>query len=182
MIVHSILVLAQEETTEFHAPNTWLPEAAEILWGTLAFVIIAVLLWKLAAKPIGKAMRSRTDRIANTIDSAAKAKTDAEAEATRIRRNLTDIDAERARIAADAAETAERMRVEGLARNDAEVMDLEARAASDLDTLKTRAASELQEQVARWSADATERIVVSQLDDAAIERLTEDYIAKVGRS
>ena len=74
------------------------------------------------------------------------------------------------------------MRVEGIARNDAEVAELEARADADIATLRGRASGELQAQVAAWAAEATERIVVASLDNATTQRLIEDYIAKVGAS
>jgi F-type H+-transporting ATPase subunit b len=177
-----LALLAADENGRFEAPNKWFPEAAEILWGIIAFVIIVGLLWKLAYPPIAKAMRGRTQRIADELESSAKAKADAEAEVTQIRRDLADVDTERARIRAEATETAERLRVEGIIRNDAEVAALEARAASDVGALRSRATGELQSQVAAWSADATERIVVSELDDATLERLVEDTIAKIGAS
>lgn len=174
------LFAAEGGTTEFHADNTWLPESSEILWGTIAFLIILFLLIKFAAKPIGASLKARTERIANEIESAAKARTDAEADVARVRQNLADVDAERTRILAGADETAQRMRVDGLARNDAEVDDLEARADADIATLRGRASGELQAQVAAWASEATERIVVASLDNATTQRLIEDYIAKVG--
>jgi F-type H+-transporting ATPase subunit b len=181
-LLATVAVFAQEAEPKFEAENKWFPEAAEILWGTIAFVIIVVLLWKLAYPPIAKAMRGRTQRIADELEGAEKAKADAEAEVTRIRQNLADVDTERARILADATQTAERLRVDGVIRNDAEVADLEARAVADIAALRTRATSELQRQVATWSAEGTERIVLSQLDDETLERLVEDAIAKIGVS
>jgi F-type H+-transporting ATPase subunit b len=180
-VLAAIAVFAQEDHgTEFEAPNKWLPEAAEVLWGTIAFVVIVVLLWKFAYPPIAKAMRGRTQRIADDLENAEQARVDAEAEVARIRRNLDDVDAERARIVGEANETAQRLRVDGVIRNDAEVADLEARAGADIGALRIRATSELQRQVATWSGDATERIVLSQLDDETVERLVEDAIAKIG--
>jgi F-type H+-transporting ATPase subunit b len=181
-LLATVAVFAQEAEPKFEAENKWFPEAAEILWGTIAFVIIVVLLWKLAYPPIAKAMRGRTQRIADELEGAERAKDDAEAEVTQIRQNLADVDAERARILADATQTAERLRVDGVIRNDAEVADLEARAVADIAALRTRATSELQRQVATWSAEGAERIVLSQLDDETLERLVEDAIAKIGAS
>jgi F-type H+-transporting ATPase subunit b len=181
-VVATLTLFAQETTTEFHAENKWFPESAEIIWGTIAFVIIVALLWKLAAKPIGASMRGRTDRIAKEIDTAATARADAEADVAQIRQSLADVETERARILAEAAETAERLRLEGVARNDAEVLELEARAETDIQALRSRAGSELQAQVAAWAGEATEQIIVAQLDDATLQRLVEDYIAKVGAS
>ena len=141
-----------------------------------------MLLWKVAAKPIMKAMHGRTDRIANEIEGAAQARASAEAEVAQIRQSLADVETERARILAEAAETAERLRIEGLARNDAEVAELEARAEADIQSLRGRAGSELQAQVASWAGEATERIITAKLDEATLQRLIEDYIAKVGAS
>jgi F-type H+-transporting ATPase subunit b len=181
-LIAAVAVFAQEAEPKFEAENKWFPEAAEILWGTIAFVIIVALLWKLAYPPIAKAMRGRTQRIADELEGAEKAKADAEGEVTRIRQNLADVDTERARILADATQTAERLRVDGVVRNDAEVADLEARAVADIAAMRTRAMSELQRQVATWSGEGTERIVLSQLDDETLERLVEDAIAKIGAS
>ena len=74
-VLASIALFAQETTTEFHAENKWFPESAEIIWGTIAFVIIVG-----AAVQVGrpsrsmKAMQGRTDRIADEIEGAADAR------------------------------------------------------------------------------------------------------------
>jgi F-type H+-transporting ATPase subunit b len=180
-VLASLVLFAQEET-KFEAPNKWLPENAEILWGTISFLIIVFLLWKFAAGPIAKSLKGRTQRIAEQIESAAETKAEAEAEVAAIRQNLADAGTERERMLAEANETAERLRVEGVARNDAEVADLEARAAADLVTMRNRAMSELQGQIAQWAGQATERIIMSQLDDATLDRLVEEEIAKIGAS
>jgi F-type H+-transporting ATPase subunit b len=181
-VLGSLLVLAAEDTTRFEAPNKWLPEGAEILWGTLAFVIIVVLLWKFAKLPIQQSIRGRSERIGKEIDSAATARADAEAELNRVRHNLANIDSERARIVSDATQSAESIRADGIVRNDAEVVELDARADADIEASRGRAASDLQAQVAAWAGEVTERGVVAHLDDAAQQRLIEDFIAKVGAS
>ena len=178
----SAALFAAESSTEFHAENTWLPESSEIIWGSIAFFIILFLVIKFAAKPIGASLKARTERIAKEIEDAATARADAESEVGRVRQSLADVDTERSHILSTAAETGERMRVEGIARNDAEVAELEARADADIETLRGRASGELQAQVAAWSAEATERIVLASLDNATTQRLIEDYIAKVGAS
>ncbi len=181
-VLGSIALFAAEGGTEFHAENTWFPEASEILWGTIAFLIVVFILVKFAGKPIAASLRGRTQKIAKEIDDAATARSDAEAEVARVRQSLADVDTEKAGILAAAAETAQRMRVEGIARNDAEVADLEARAEADIATIRSRAAGELQAQVAAWASEATERVVLASLDEATLQRLAEDYIAKVGAS
>jgi F-type H+-transporting ATPase subunit b len=175
-----LALFAAEEGHEFQAESKWWPEGSELLWGTLSFLIILFVLIKFAWPPIKKGMATRTERIAKDIDTAARSRADAEALATRITADLRDVDAERGRLLQEAEQTAARVRAEGVARNDAEVVDLEARAEADLAALGGRVNQELQDQVARWSAEAAERIVVSRLDPAVQSDLVEAFIAHVG--
>jgi F-type H+-transporting ATPase subunit b len=178
----TLFVLAAEDTTKFEAPNKWFPEGAEILWGTLAFLIIVYLLWRFARLPIRQSLRGRTERIGKELDNAATARADAEAELSKVRQDLADIDSERARIVSDANQSAERIRADGLVRNDAEVAELGARAQADIEASRGRAATDLQAQVAAWAAEAADRAVVAHLDAATQQRLVEEFISKVGAS
>jgi F-type H+-transporting ATPase subunit b len=173
-------VFAAEDGHEFQAASKWWPEGSELLWGTISFVIIVVFLVKFAGPAIKKGMQARTDRIAKELDTAARSRADAEALATRITADLRDVDAERGRLLQEAEQTAARVRAEGIARNDNEVVELEARAEADLAALGGRVNQELQDQVARWSAEAAERIVVARLDPAVQSDLVEAFIAHVG--
>jgi F-type H+-transporting ATPase subunit b len=173
----SSVVLA---STEFQAKNTWLPEAAEVLWGTVAFIVVAgVLIWK-AGPPIKKAMSDRTERIRREIDGAQRLKLEAEGAAAEIRRSKGDIAAERARILAEADLTAQRVLTDGRQRLEEEVAELEERTLEEIHASRSRLVDELQAQVASLAAEATERIVLANLDDATLEGLVEQYIARVG--
>ena len=44
--MHPLLLLAAEEAQK--APNPILPDTNEMIWGTLAFLILLVAMWKLA--------------------------------------------------------------------------------------------------------------------------------------
>ncbi len=81
----------------------WLwPEQAELIYGTIASLLIFGALCKFAGPAIKKAMADRTQGIQTELDESAAAKTEAEAEAARIRQAAGDIDAERQRLFADA--------------------------------------------------------------------------------
>ena len=80
----------------------FLPETAELIWGTAASVIIFAALFKFAGPAIKKAMAARTERIQAELDASAAAKADAETEAANIRRAAGDIESERQRLLADA--------------------------------------------------------------------------------
>jgi len=181
-VLAGLLVFAQEstETETFHAHSPLWPETLEIIWGGTAFLVVAFMLWKLALPAIKSAMQARSDRVQRELDNAAKAKADADAQAADIRARLGDIDAERARMLADADQTAARVLSEGRTRLEAEVVDLQAKTDADLAMAGSRLAGEVEGQVGQMAAGAAEKLVVDQLDDATVQRLIEDFIANIG--
>ncbi|MET0324630.1 MAG: hypothetical protein ABW219_05345 [Ilumatobacteraceae bacterium] len=163
--------------------KSWIwPEQAELIYGTIASVIIiGALVWK--AGPLAKkAFAARTDRVQAELDDSAKAKTDADANSTRIRQALGDIDGERRRLLADADAQAEQLLVDGRARLEAEIADLEAKADADIASAAGRTSDELRSEIARLASAAADRVVERSIDADTQQRLIEDYIARVGAS
>lgn len=157
-----------------------LPERAEYVYGGLASIIIFGLLYKLAGPPIKKAFAARTERIQNELDKSAAARRDAEEEAGRIRSALGDIEAERARILAEADAQAAKLLQEGRARIEVEMRDMQTKAEADIAAATSRSSDELRAEIARLSSVAAERAVSSALDDGTKQGLIEDFISKVG--
>jgi F-type H+-transporting ATPase subunit b len=174
------IFLAEEGHSATEAHHWWLPETKEIIWGGLAFLIVFGFLWWKAGPAIKQMLHNRTARIQKALDDAASAKADADRAAAQITANLGNLDAEKARIVSDAHAAAEQLKVDGMVRNDVEVAELEAKADADIAVGASRVSNELQAQVATLSSDAAERIVQAQLDDATLQDLVEQYIAKVG--
>jgi F-type H+-transporting ATPase subunit b len=174
------LLAAEEDPSRTHS---WLwPEGAEILWGSLAFAVVAYLLWKFGWPQAKQMMEARTARVEQQLEDAGSAKAEAENAAAETRRKLGDIESERSRLLRDADEQAQRLLIDGRARLEHEVAELRAKAESDIAAARNRAVSELQGEVARLAAEATDRLVVSALDGDLQEKLVEDFIARVGAS
>lgn len=162
----------------------WLwPAQAELIYGSIASILIFGALFKFAGPAIKKAMADRTDRIQTELDESAAAQAAAEAEAADIRKAAGDIDAERQRLFAEADAQAETLLADGRERLEAEVAELEARADADLAAASGRANDELRAEISRLAAAATDRVLADGvLDDAAQQQLIENFIAKVGQS
>jgi len=175
----SILSAAEDQSLTKHA---FLPEKAEYIYGTIASVVIFVLLFKLAGPAIKKGLSDRTERIDKELLQAFNAKAQSESEAAKVRADKGDIAAERARLLADADATADTMLADGRTRLDAEVADLEAKATADIATGNARVSGELQNEVAALAAAATHRVLAGGLDAATHQDLIESFIVKVGAS
>jgi F-type H+-transporting ATPase subunit b len=173
-----LAILAAEDPTQTHH---WLwPEGNELLWGTLAFLIVFAGLWKYALPQFKKAYADRTARIQKELDDAAAAKAEADDAARHIREAKGDIEGERARILAEADAEAVALVEVGRERLTQELADLEAKAETDIRSAGGRVHDELQAEVARIASGAMERLVADGLDEATQVELVEQFIARVG--
>ncbi|MCC6226877.1 MAG: F0F1 ATP synthase subunit B [Microthrixaceae bacterium] len=179
-MLSTIALLASEEGA--HHPNGyWLPgDLKEVLWGTLAFVIVFGLLWWKAGPALKKAMAGRTERIGDHMSAAATQRTEAEAERDRIKAALADSDTEAARIVEDARQTADALHTELEARAEADAVALRERGVADIEAAQRQALANLTAEVSRLALGAAERVVHHNLDDASQQALIEQYISQVG--
>lgn len=162
--------------------NPILPPIAELLISLAATLVVAAILYKFAWPAIAKAMKDRTGRIQAELDGAAEAKAAAEKEAADIRTALGDIDAERSRLFAEADTQAEALLDDGRRRLDEEVAEMEARAEADVAAAAIRSSDDLRVDIARYSADAIERLATTTVDDSTQQELVEGFISRVGAS
>jgi F-type H+-transporting ATPase subunit b len=162
--------------------NPIFPEKPELIYGTLASLIVFFLLYKFAWPPIKKGLDARTERVQKELDGATTDMAAAQAEAERIRQAKGDIGAERERLLVDARSQAEAMLTDGATRIDEEVAELRARAEAETGAARNRVVDELRAEIARLSASAIDRAVALSLDDATQQELVEQYIQKVGAS
>jgi F-type H+-transporting ATPase subunit b len=156
---------------------------AELIWGTIASLIILGALFKFAGPVVKKAMAARTAGIEKELDESAEDQTSALAEASDIRQAAGDIDAERQRLIAEADAQAEALLIEGRARLEAEVAELNARADADIVSASGRVSDEMRAEIARLANAATERTLAAGVIDAATQQqLIEAFIQNVGRT
>ena len=162
----------------------WLwPEQAELIYGSIASLLIFGALYKFAGPAVKKAMSDRTERIQEELDTSATAKTEAEAEAADIRQAAGDIDGERQRLFAEADVQAEALLVEGRASLEREVAELHIRAEADIASAGGRVNDELRAEISRLSHSATEQLLAGGVVDGATQQdLIEGFISKVGAS
>jgi F-type H+-transporting ATPase subunit b len=172
----SLFIIASEEAGN----GPWLPHTTELIWGSIAFLLVVALLWWKVGPLAKKAMVGRTERIQSEMDAATKLRTDAEAERDAIREALADSDTEAARIVSEAQETADKLRADILGRIDSDIVALRDRHETELAAARRQAQADLAGEVQRIAATAAERIVETSLDDATHQSLIESYIAQVG--
>jgi F-type H+-transporting ATPase subunit b len=162
------------------APNPLLPATNEVIWGSLAFLVLLGVMWKFGMPAVQNMMREREQRIRNDLERAESAKSESEVVLEQYRAQLADARSEASRIIEESRQAADQMRRDLIARAEADAAELRARAQQDIDLATQRATQELQSRVADLAINLAETIVEHNLDRDTQLQLVENYINQVG--
>jgi F-type H+-transporting ATPase subunit b len=173
-------LLAAEEGTEPSGLDLILPETAELIWATLAFAVVAVVLMKVAWPKIRGAVEAREAEIAGNLQSAESSKTEAQQTLDEYKAQLADARSESNRIIEEARQSAEQVRKDMIAKAEAEAAAIVERAGEQIANERNRTLEELRGEVGRLAVDLAERVVGNSLDRQAQSKLVDDYISQVG--
>jgi F-type H+-transporting ATPase subunit b len=162
------------------APNPLIPSTNEVIWGSLAFLVLLGIMWKFGVPAVKNMEQAREDRIRNDLEGAEKARTEAEAEKAQYLSQIAGSREEAGRIIEEARQSAEQVRRDLIARAEAEAAEVRQRAEADIAVQRQRALTELRGDVAQLSIDLAERIVERNLDRATQQQLVDSFIDQVG--
>lgn len=177
---------ATEATTETEAHegheghNSFYGNKDELIWGSVAFLILFVLfLWK-GVPAVKKAAAARQQRITDEIAAAEAVKAEAEAELAELRASLGNAEADAAAIVADARTRAETVKADLIARAESDIAEAKQRARIEIEASKQQAFADLQAEVAAMTLTATQAVVNENLTDAVKSDLVEQFITQLG--
>jgi F-type H+-transporting ATPase subunit b len=162
------------------AKSLFSPNLPELIWGGLAFLIVAIILVKYGFPTIRKTIEARQEKITNDLDEADRLKTEAAAELEQYRSQIAGARDEANRIVEEARTAADEVRRDVVARAEADAADIRQRANEDARLAAERAMQDLRSQVADISIGLAEKIVERNLDAETQQALIESYISSVG--
>ncbi len=162
------------------APNPILPATDELVWGTVAFLVIFVALWKFAIPALKKTMAARTAKIEGDLGAASKAKADADAMLADYNAKLADAKAQSDRIIDEARQQAEAVRKDMIARAEEDARSIKAKATDDLNAQADRIKADLQSHVKSLSLELAEKVVGANMNRDTNSALVDRYIAELG--
>lgn len=176
-------VVAQEETeTEQPAEeehNPILPEGDELIFGTLAFLLVFVVLARYAFPRLNQGLAQRREKIQGDLEGAEKARQEAEQRLARYEEQLQEARAEAGKIIDEARKTADSMRKDLMAKAEDESRQVVARAQEEIRAERDRAVQELRHQLGEWSVEIAAKVVGESLDRDRQLELVDGYIKEV---
>jgi len=140
------------------------PNPGLIFWTAVTFVIVLLILKKIAWGPILTALEEREKGIQSSIDRAHKAKDEAEAILQKNRALLSKADAESDRIIREGKDYAEKLRADLTEKAQAEAKKMIATAKEEIEQEKRRALDVLRNEVADLAVKGAEKIIKTALD------------------
>lgn len=179
-LLYAVLLAVEEEGGHTGPANPIVPDTNELIWGTLSFLVLVLLMWKLAFPAVSKAMENRTNRIRKDLDDAERLKSEANTILDQYKAQLQDAKNEANRIIEEARQTADQLRRDLMARAESEVAELRQRNADDINAAKERTLADLRTQVAEIAIAAAERVVERNLDRDTNAALVDNFISQVG--
>ncbi len=162
------------------APNPLVPSGNEVIWGSLAFLVLLGIMWKFGVPAVKNMEQAREERIRNDLEGAEKARTEAEAEKAQYLAQIAGAREEAGRIIEEARQSAEQVRRDLIAKAEADAAEVRQRAEADIEVQRQRALNELRGDVAQLSIDLAERIVERSLDGDTQRQLVDSFIDQVG--
>src|SRR3954452_9508756 len=155
------------------------PSVGLMIWTLIAFGITLYLLNKLAFPRIAEALDRRRVAIEESIESAQRAKQEADELLQEYRARLREAREQADDIVVRARKAAENLKDETKAEASQQREEMLASARRDIEHEPRRALDELRREVADLTVTATEKITRKSLDEEDHRRLIEEALSEV---
>ncbi len=159
-----------------------LPKMAEFIPALIAFLVIWVVLAKLAWPSILGMMEQRQQKIQEDLDAAANEKAAAEKDRREYQAQIAEARHEADEIVAKAKREAEAERSRILAKAQEDAANTVAKAHDAVSSERRKAMIELSGSVVDLSVEIASKIIGNDLSEEAQRKLAEKYLAEVGAS
>ncbi len=155
--------------------NKWL----DLLYRFINFGIVAFLLYKFAGKRVADMLTGRTKQIEADLSDLDERKEDAEKRLLEVEASIANLEAEKAKILADAKAQGETMRQSIIEKAEAQALQIKAQAEVSAAQEAKLAVDAIRGELAEKIAAAAEDLVKSQLKKKDHEDLVNEYLKKV---
>jgi F-type H+-transporting ATPase subunit b len=153
-----------------------------IVWTILTFIILLIILKKVAWKPILSALENREKVIADSLNRAEQAKNDAQKILEENQASLALAEEESKKIIDQSRVYAENLKEQMMKDSKEQAQKIIADATAEIERKKDAAFDELKTQIAEISVSAAERIMKETLDADKNKQIVEKYLSEISKN
>ena len=177
--MHALALIAAENVND---KADLYPHWQELIVGALAFAVLFFFTWKWVLPRVNTMLEERRQKIQGELERAEETRSEADHILEEYRTQLAGAREEAGRIIEETRKTAEQLSKDMLGRAEEESQGIVARAQDEIRSERDRVFQELRSQIGEISVELAARIVGESLDEAAHQRLIDEYIDQVAGS
>jgi len=172
-----LLAMASEEGGSLIDVNPGL-----IFWTVVTFIVLLVLLKKVAWGPILTALDQREAAIKESLEKAEKAREEAQKVLDENQANITRAEEESKKIIDQSRAYAEKLKDQMIRESKEQARKIVDDASAEIERKREEAFNELKNQVAEIAINAAEKILRESLDKDSNKKIVDKYISDISRN
>jgi len=153
-----------------------------MFWTWITFLTFAIVLYKMALKPLLTSITNREDSIRNDLDDATKQRQEAEELLAKHKKMIAEADAEAQRVINEAQELAKKSREEIVEKAREEATLVVEKARQEIERQHTDAIKALKQDVVDLAIGAAEKILTQAIDKNVHKKVIDEYIGSMPKS
>ena len=146
----------------------------ELIIGTICFLIVFAVLWRILLPRIRVTLRERTEAIEGGLEKATETQKEAEETLEQYRQQLAEARHEASRLRQDAQEQGAQILAEMRAQGEAERQRLVAAAQEQIEAERAQALQALRAEIGTLAVELASKVVGESLDEEARQRRVVD--------
>lgn len=147
-----------------------------LLWTMITFMVLLLLLWKAAWRPIIDALDARSEKVRGDIDKAEKSRQEAEKLLDQYKETMNKAKEEASSIIAKGKEEAEKVRSEIVEKANKEAKDVVDRVKREIELAKDNALAEIKTEIVVLSTDIASKIVKKNISAGDQKSLVDEAL------
>jgi len=155
------------------------PETGTIFWTVITFILLALILKRLAWKPILKVLDDRENRIKSSLYQAEKDQQEAEKLVREQREMIEKAKKESVRIINDSRDAADNSRQDIIEQAKTEAESLLVRAKQEIDSSKEAAIADVKKYAVDISIMAAQKVIGDAISKEQQEKLIRNYLKEL---
>jgi F-type H+-transporting ATPase subunit b len=153
-----------------------------IFWTTITFLLLLLVLKRLAWKPILSALSQRENAIKDSLEKAEKAKVEAQKILQENQASIAKVEEESRKIIEQSRAYANKLKDQMLKESKEQAQKIIEDASSEIERKKEETFNELKVKVAEIAIQAAEKILSENLNRDSNKKLVDKYLDKITRN
>lgn len=153
-----------------------------IFWTVVTFVIMLLILKKVAWKPILNSLNERENFIKDSVERAETAKKEAEEILEQNKKNLASAEEDAQKVIQQGREYAENLKSQIIEESKSEAKKIVEDASKEIERKNIESFNNLKDDVASIAIEAAEKIIRSNLDKEKQEKIVNEFINELHKS